>query len=432
MIIVYFRAMKKLALHWKILIGVVLGIVTGIVAKQSGNEKFVIDWIYPFGNMFLNMLKLIAVPLVLVSLIDGISNLKHVSGLSRMGFRTIVLYLSTTVTAITIGLLLVNILQPGEYITEEKKIELQQKFIGTAGDKIQMAEKEQAKGPLSMLQNIVPDNLFASMTDNRMMLQVIFFAMVFGIAMVLLPMDKTKPVKDFFNSMNHIILRLVEIFMQFAPFGVFALLAGMDTDTQMLISLGMYCLCVLCGLATMLVLVYPLLLRLFTKHKVLAFYRGILPVQLLAFSTSSSAAALGVNIECCEKNLKLREETTGFVLPLGATVNMDGTSLYQAVAAVFISQVYGYDLTLSDQLIIILSATLASIGAAPVPGAGMVMLVIILQSVGIAPEGLVIIIGVDRLLDMFRTIINVTSDAAVACIVDDAEVKRESKLSSAQ
>lgn len=416
--------MKKMQLHWKILLGVVLGIITGIIATNTDNQKFISYWIYPFGNIFVKMLKLIAVPLVLVSLIDGVSNLKNISGLSRMGVRTIVLYLCTTVIAITLGLLTVNIIKPGNYISEEKKIELQNKFTVNAGDKISLAEQEKSKGPLAMLDNLVPENLIASMSDNKLMLQVIFFALLFAVAIVMLPTEQTKPVKDFFNSVNSVILKIVEIIMRFAPFGVFALLAGMNADTEMLISLGIYCVCVIGGLFLMILIVYPILLKIFTNRNIPDFFKGIFPAQLLAFSTSSSAAALAANIDCCEKNLKLREETTGFVLPLGATVNMDGTSLYQAVAAVFIAQVYGYDLTLTNQLTIVLSATLASIGSAPVPGAGMVMLVIILQSVGIAPEGLAIIIGVDRILDMFRTSVNVTSDATVACIVDYAEINR--------
>jgi Na+/H+-dicarboxylate symporter len=421
--------MKNLPLHIKILLGVVLGLIAGIIAKQigSGAERFIADWIYPFGNLFVKMLKLIAVPLVLVSLIDGISNLKNISGLSRMGIRTMVLYITTTILAITIGLLVVNIVQPGNYISEEKKTELQSKFASNAGEKINVAEMEKSKGPLAMLDNIVPDNIVAAMSDNKLMLQVIFFALLFSVAMVMLPADKTRPVKIFFNSLNEIILKMVEIIMVFAPFGVFALLAGMNADAEMLVSLGIYCLCVISGLLLMIFITYPVLLKIFTKKKISEFMKGIFPAQLLAFSTSSSAAALAVNMECCEKNLKLREETCGFVLPLGATVNMDGTSLYQAVAAVFIAQVYGYDLTLTDQLTIVLSAALASIGSAPVPGAGMVMLVIILQSVGIAPEGLALIIGVDRVLDMFRTAVNVTSDAAVACVVDNAEVNRMSE-----
>lgn len=410
--------MPKLALHWKILIGLFLGIIWGLVSSQLGWSSFTIDWIKPFGNIFINLLKLIAVPLVIVSLIDGISNLKDISQLSKMGGKTIALYLSTTLIAISIGLILVNIIQPGKSIEESKRIELQQSFAAKAGEKIEVAASVSKRAPLQPLIDIVPDNLFGAMSDNSRMLQVIFFAMLFGVAMVLLPENKTTPIKSFFNSINEVILKMVDIIMLAAPYGVFALLASLEADLSMLKALGVYSITVVLGLAIMIGVIYPLYLKLLTKRSLKDFFKGILPAQTLAFSTSSSAATLPVTLECCEKNLKLKEETSGFVLPLGATINMDGTSLYQAVAAVFIAQVYGMDLNLSQQLTIVLTATLASIGAAPVPGAGMVMLVIILQTVGINPEGLALIFAVDRILDMCRTVTNVTSDIMVATIVD--------------
>lgn len=410
--------MPKLALHWKILIGLALGIIWGLVSSQLGWSSFTIDWIKPFGTIFINLLKLIAVPLVIVSLIDGISNLKDISQLSKMGGRTIALYLSTTLIAISLGLLLVNIIQPGKSIEESKRIELQESFAAKAGEKIEVATTVSKRGPLQPLIDIVPDNLFGAMGDNTRMLQVIFFALLFGIAMVLLPQNKTAPVKSFFNSINEIILKMVDVIMLAAPYGVFALLASLEADLSMLKALGVYSITVFIGLALMIGFIYPLYLKIFTKRSIKDFFKGILPAQTLAFSTSSSAATLPVTLECCEKNLKLKEETSGFVLPLGATINMDGTSLYQAVAAVFIAQVYGMDLTISQQLTIVLTATLASIGAAPVPGSGMVMLVIILQSVGINPEGLALIFAVDRILDMCRTVTNVTSDIMVATVID--------------
>lgn len=410
--------MPKLALHWKILIGLTFGVIWGLVSSQFGWSSFTTEWIKPFGTIFINLLKLIAVPLVIVSLIDGISNLKDIAQLSKMGGRTIALYLSTTIIAISIGLLLVNIIKPGNSIDENKRIELQQSFASKAIEKIEVAESVSKRGPLQPLVDIVPDNLFEAMSDNTRMLQVIFFALLFGISMVLLPENKTAPIKSFFNSVNEIILKMVDVIMLAAPYGVFALLASLEADLSMLKALGVYSITVVLGLAFMIFFVYPLFLKLFTQRSIKEFFKGILPAQTLAFSTSSSAATLPVTLECCEKNLKLKEETSGFVLPLGATINMDGTSLYQAVAAVFIAQVYGIDLNISQQLTIVLTATMASIGAAPVPGAGMVMLVIILQSVGINPEGLALIFAVDRILDMCRTVTNVTSDITVASIVD--------------
>jgi Na+/H+-dicarboxylate symporter len=419
--------MKKIALHWQILIAVILGLAFGLNAESFGLTDFTNDWIKPFGTIFMKMLKLIAVPLVLVSLVDGIANLKDISGLSRMGFKTIVLYLVTTVIAITIGLVLVNVIQPGEYLSAETKTELTNQFMKDASDKIATAETIKDAGPLKMLEDMVPDNLVLAMSDNKLMLQVIFFALLLGIAIVSLPSEKTKPVKDFFNSLNFIILKVVELIMIIAPIGVFALLASMNANMEMLSALGVYSLTVILGLAIMVLVVYPLFLMVFTKRKPKDFLKAIWPAQIMGFSTSSSAAALPVNMECCEKNLNLREETTSFVLPLGATINMDGTSLYQAVAAVFIAQVYGQDLSMAEQITIVISAVMASIGAAPVPGAGMVMLVIILQSTGINPAGLALIIGVDRILDMFRTTVNITSDACVATIVNDIEVKNDFK-----
>lgn len=416
----------KLALHWQILIGLMLGVIWGLTSSYFGWSKFTIDWVKPFGTIFINLLKLIAVPLVLTSLIVGVSSLKNISQLSKMGGKTVILYLMTTVLAICIGLVLVNIISPGHSFSAEKRESFKQMYASKASEKTLTAEKVKEQGPLQMLVEIVPDNLTNAMTDNTKMLQVIFFAILFGIAMILIPEEKTNPVKNFLNSLNEIVLTIVEIIMKAAPFGVFALLSAMVADfagdnprsvLELFQALGMYSLTVVLGLLIMLLVVYPLMLKIWTKISFTQFYKSILPAQTLAFSTSSSAAALPVNMECCEKKLGISEEVTSFVLPLGATVNMDGTSLYQAVAAVFIAQAFGYDLTLVQQLTIVITATLASIGAAPVPGAGMVMLVIILQSVGLDPEGLALIFAVDRILDMCRTVVNVTSDACVATVV---------------
>ncbi len=413
----------KLSMPWKIVIGAMLGIIWGIYSSKYGYQQFTSDWIAPLGNVFMKLLKLIAIPLVLTSLIDGIAGLQNVSGLSRMGWKTVLLYMGVTVIAIGIGLALVNLIEPGKYVSEEKRVEMQERYGESVSEKIVVAESEGKSGPLSILENMVPDNLFGALGNNELMLQVIVFSLLFGIAILSMPSEKTLSVRTFIKSLNDIILRMVDLIMRIAPIGVFALLASMNADVGMLGALLVYCLTVLAGIFLMLLVVYPGMLLLMSRQNPIKFYKEMLPVQLLAFSTSSSAASLPANFEVCEKKLGLREETTGLVLPLGATVNMDGTSLYQAVAAVFIAQVYGTDLGLVEQLSIILTATLASIGAAPVPGAGMVMLVIILQSLGINPEGLALIIGVDRVLDMFRTVANITSDATVAVIVDHSEFK---------
>ncbi|WP_066218417.1 dicarboxylate/amino acid:cation symporter [Formosa haliotis] len=412
--------MKKLALHWQILLGMVLGVLFAMVMTQFewGND-FVSDWIKPFGNIFINSLKLIAVPLILASLIKGVSDLKDISKLSKMGGRTIATYIITTVIAVTIGLAVVNIIQPGKSITQETRTQLVESYKGDADSKIAAAEEQKQAGPLKALEDLVPSNIFKAASDNGNMLQVIFFAIFFGIGLILIPEDKAKPVKDFFDGFNEVILKLIDIIMLAAPYGVFALLAALIVEApsaDLFKALSWYAFSVLLGLGLMMA-VYAGIVFIFTKRTPKFFFNGISPAQLLAFSTSSSAATLPVTMERVEEHLGVDEEVTSFVLPIGATINMDGTSLYQAVAAVFIAQAFGMDLSLSAQLGIIATATLASIGSAAVPGAGMVMLVIVLAQAGIPEAGLALIFAVDRPLDMCRTTVNVTGDAAVTMLV---------------
>ncbi len=416
--------MKKLALHWKIIIGMVLGVVYGLIAHKLGWIDFTNDWIKPWGKIFVNLLKLIAVPLVFASLIKGVASLSDISKLSRIGGKTIAIYLVSTVIAVTIGLLLVNTVKPGEGFDKDSISKTEQIQEG-ANKKIKAAENVKDGGPLQFLVDIVPTNIFDAASNNRNMLQVIFFAILFGIALVMLPNEKTTYVKGFFDGINDIILQIVDIIMMTAPYGVFALLGGLVVDfgasAELFIALAKYSVTVIVGLLLMILVVYPLIFRIFTKMKYKDFFKGIMPAQMLAFSTSSSAATLPVTMERCEDHLGVSEEVSSFVLPLGATINMDGTSLYQAVAAVFIAQAYGMDLDMGQQLTIVLTATLASIGAAAVPGAGMVMLVIVLGAIGVPTEGLALIFGVDRLLDMMRTVVNVTGDATVATVVASTE-----------
>ena len=359
------------------------------------------------------------------SLIKGVSSLSDISKLSRIGGKTIGIYLFTTVVAVTFGLLLVNIIQPGTSFSEEKRMELKEQYASNAASKIASAKDVKEDGPLQFIVDMVPSNFIQATGNNKNMLQVIFFAILFGIAMVMLPKEKTSVVKGFFDGVNDIILQIVDLIMLTAPYGVFALLGGLVVDfggsAELFQALGIYSLSVVIGLLLMIMVVYPLILKSFTKLKYFDFFKGIAPAQMLAFSTSSSAATLPVTMERCEDHLGVSEEVSSFVLPLGATINMDGTSLYQAVAAVFIAQAFGYDLDLSQQLTIVLTSTLASIGAAAVPGAGMVMLVIVLSSIGIDPEGIALIFAVDRLLDMLRTVVNVTGDATVATVVAATE-----------
>tara|TARA_Y200000002_G_scaffold217822_1_gene179686 strand:- start:92 stop:1345 length:1254 start_codon:yes stop_codon:yes gene_type:complete len=403
----------------------VLGVLYGLLASKMVWVDFTNDWIKPWGKIFINLLKLIAVPLVFASLIKGVSSLSDISKLSRIGGKTIGIYLFTTVVAVTFGLLLVNIIQPGTSFSEEKRMELKEQYASSAASKIASAKDVKEDGPLQFIVDMVPSNFIQATGNNKNMLQVIFFAILFGIAMVMLPKEKTSVVKGFFDGVNDVILQIVDLIMLTAPYGVFALLGGLVVDfggsAELFQALGIYSLSVVVGLLLMIMVVYPIILKSFTKLKYFDFFKGIAPAQMLAFSTSSSAATLPVTMERCEDHLGVSEEVSSFVLPLGATINMDGTSLYQAIAAVFIAQAFGYDLDLSQQLTIVLTSTLASIGAAAVPGAGMVMLVIVLSSIGIDPEGIALIFAVDRLLDMLRTVVNVTGDATVATVVAATE-----------
>lgn len=410
----------RLALHWQILIGMAAGVGFGFLAASMGWGDFTNDWIKPFGTIFVNMLKLIAIPLIITSLIKGVSDLQDISRFSRMGGRTVILYLMTTVVAVTIGLLIANVVSPGDRITEETREQLITESAGDVEDRIEQAEEQSKQGPLQALVDLVPGNIFAAASSNANMLQVIFFVIFFGIGLILIKPEQAKPVKDVFDGLNEVILKLVDLIMLMAPVGVFALLSSLVVSapgSDLLIALAVYSVCVLVGLAFMVVVFYPALVVFITKKKYGFFLKGISPAQLLAFSTSSSAATLPVTMERVEEHLGVEKEVTSFVLPVGATVNMDGTSLYQAVAAVFIAQAYEIDLTLGGQLTIVLTATLASIGSAAVPGAGMVMLAIVLQAINVPVEGLALIFAVDRLLDMCRTVANVTGDATVSMLV---------------
>lgn len=412
--------MKKLALHWQIIIGMVAGVLVGLLAAKLGGNDFVSDWIKPFGTIFINALKLLALPLIVASLIKGVSDLKDISKLSKMGGRTIGIYLFTTVTAVTLGLILVNVIEPGSLINESTKTDLIEQFGGEANIKITQAESAKNRGPLQPLIDLVPENIFAALGSNGNMLQVIIFVLFFGIGLILIPEEKARPVKVFFDAFNEVILKLIDLLMLTAPYGVFALLAALVVESpsaDLFKALIGYGLTVILGLGILIFGFYPLLVKIFTGRNYRFFLNGISPAQLVAFSTSSSAATLPVTMERVEEHLGVDEDVTSFVLPIGATVNMDGTSLYQSIAAVFIAQVMGLDLDISTQLMIILTATLASIGSAAVPSAGMVMLVIVLGQAGIPEAGLALIFAVDRPLDMVRTVANVTSDAAVSMMV---------------
>lgn len=440
------KTKKKLALHWRILLGMVFGVVFSIILlsipwgselttitvggeeRQIKNaELFVRNWVKPFGNMFINSLQLIAVPLILGSLIKGVSDLKDISQLSTLGLRTISLFIGTSVIAVSVGLIVVNVIQPGNTIQTETREILMESYGESASKSIQSASEHRELGPLHALESLIPNNIFEATTENGNMLQIIVFAIFFGIGLILIPKKQAEPVKAFFDGFTEVILKLIDLIMLAAPIGVFALMAGLVVEApsqDLFVALFWYALSVVLGLTCML-FIYGLLVYLFTKKKLSFFYRGISPAQLLGFSTSSSAATLPVTMERVEEHLGVKKDVVSFVIPMGATINMDGTTLYQAVAAVFIAQVFGMDLSLTTQLGIVLTATLASIGAAAVPGTGIVMLVIVLAQAGIPEAGLALIFAVDRPLDMLRTTANITGDAAVAMIVGNSVGKLE-------
>ena len=420
----------KLELHWKIIIGLVFGLIFGVLAAANGWSGFTTNWIAPFGKIFINLLKLIAVPLVLSSLITGVASLSDLKKLSRIGGKTITIYIVTTAISVTIGLVSVNLLKPGDTVPEDMKVKLQETYKSAASGKLEAADQIKERRPLQPIVDMVPSNFFSSASNNRNMLQVVFVALIIGIALIQIPKNKARPVLDFMEGINDLVIKLVDNIMLMAPIGVFALIADTITSIagdnlnnvlELLSALGFYMLVVIIGLTIQMVFTYTAVLKIFSNMSLKKFYQGIAPAQLLAFSTSSSAATLPVTMERCEDELGVSEEVSSFVLPLGATINMDGTALYQAVAAVFIAQTLGMDLTLGAQLTIVLTAVLASIGTAAVPGAGIIMLIIILEAIGVPSAGIALILGVDRILDMMRTVTNVTGDASVAVAVASSE-----------
>lgn len=417
-------------LHWQIIIGLILGVGFGIATTLSGYGWFTDDWIMPFGTIFINLLKLIAVPLILASLITGVASLSDLKKLSRIGGKTVALYLGTTAFAIVIGLVVVNVLQPGHTVPPEMREKLQSMYETEANSKSEAAAQQAERGPLQAFVDIVPENFIGAAGNNRNMLQVVFFAIFAGIGLLMLPKEGSAPLLAFFSSLNDLIIKLVEIIMLFAPYGVFALIAGTITSIaqdnvaqvlELLSALGYYSFAVVFGLVFHTVLTFPLMIYFLTPFKVKEFFTKLLPVQLLGFSTSSSGATLPVTMEIAEKEIGISEEISSFALPLGATINMNGTALYQAVAAVFIAQTLGMELDLAAQATIVLTATLAAIGTASVPSAGIITLVVILESIGVPSAGIALIFGVDRILDMIRTVTNVTGDVVVAAVVASSE-----------
>ncbi len=462
--------MKKLPIHIKILFGLLAGVLWAFLSSALGWNQFTINWIDPFGVIFIRLLKFIAVPLVLFSIIGGVSGLSDVSKLGKLGGKTLLAYLTTTVIAVSFGLLLVNVIKPGTFVDDDQRLKnritfelwLMDNEMGTAQDglsymsmpenqhllslarqqeisendkakmedKMKAAKDQQSGSPLQIIVNMVPENIMVSISNNKLMLQVIFFAIFFGITLILIPPEHAAPVINLINGLNAVFLKMVDLVMQAAPYFVFALLAGViakmaDTPGEVFeifLGLSSYSLTLFTGLVILVFVFYPLVLSSFVKEiNYKEFFKRLSPAQFLAFSTSSSAATLPVTMECVEENMGVSRSVSSFVLPIGATVNMDGTSLYQAVAVVFLAQLHMVDLNLTQQLTIVLTATLASIGAAATPSAGLVMMIIVLQSVGLNPAWVAIIFPVDRILDMCRTVVNVTGDATVCTLIAKSE-----------
>ena len=415
-------------LYAKILIGMLAGVLIGIAALTFQQTGFVNNWVRPWGQVFIRLLQLIAVPLVFVSLVKGVIGLSDIGKFSRIGIRTIILYLLTTAFAVTVGMSLGLVVRPGQFVDRQTVVSMQENYKSVVEQKKAEADTMKNSGPLSFLEEVVPDNFVAATSDNRKMLQVIFFAVLFGIAALCIERAKIAPVEQLFDSLYHILLKVIDFVIMFAPYGVTALMAGLVIDfsgnLSMFGALAVYAITVVGGLLFLISVFYPTLIYLFTKMKPNFFIKTMYPVQLFAFTTSSSAATLPLNLETTENKLGVSNEVTSFVLPVGATINMDGTSCYQAIAVLFIAQVIGIDLTLMQLFTILLMTIISSIGTPSIPGGSYVILTMVLASVGIPPEGLALILGIDRPLDMLRTAVNVTGDATVAVIVDTQNKKQ--------
>lgn len=465
---------KGIPLSVQIVIGLVLGVLWSIAGAYFGWSQFTVDWIAPFGDIFIRLLKMIAVPLVMFSIIVGVASLSDIRKLGRLGGRTLLTYLGTTITAVTVGLLVVNIIGPGRFMDNAQRLENRMAYelwvqsdettkvpadgvwmMNDASNrevlekvrasssteskdewvsgKLSSAKSTKEAGPLQPLVDVVPKNIMDSIVNNSM-LQVIFFSIFFGLMLVMIPGQKAGPVLGFVDGLNEAFMKMVEVIMKAMPYFVFALMAGvmariagddLGAVKEIFAGLTWYSLCVVLGLGLIVTVIYPALLSLFMRKQVFVkFLKAISPAQLVAFTTSSSVATLPMTMECVEDNIGVSKSTTSFVLPIGATVNMDGTSLYQAVAVVFLAQMHMVELDLMQQLTIVLTATLASIGAAAVPSAGLIMLIVVLGSVGLNPAWIAIILPVDRILDMCRTVVNVTGDATVSSVVAHSQGER--------
>ena len=425
--------MKKIALHVQIFIGMVLGLSFAILSVKLGwPVSYTIHYVKPFGTVFLHSLKMVAMPLIFVSLVVGVTSIEDVTKLSRIGGKTFLIYTATTILAVVLGLIIANLIKPGQVISEQTRGRLMTLYTGEAMQHgaITKGMQEQS-APLQFFVELMPENLVASMSKNENLLHVVLVAILFGIALLRIPPRKNRPVILFFEGLNDAIIALVQLLMKMAPVGVFALVASLLIEVagdgspneifDVLYALLWYIATVILGLAFMTFVVYPIMLRLLTKMGYKSFFEGMYPAQLVAFTTSSSSAALPVTMERVKEHLGISEKVSNFVLPLGATINMDGTALYQGIAIVFIAQALGLDLSMTAQFALVANVVVSSLGVAGVPGGAMVTTMVLLQSLGIPAGGLALVLAPDRILDMCRTVTNVTGDAAVAVIIAESE-----------
>ncbi|MBN1940154.1 MAG: dicarboxylate/amino acid:cation symporter [Candidatus Aminicenantes bacterium] len=412
-VVLGFTSLRKSGIPTKILAGLLLGAVAGLA---FGPEAAVIR---PVGTAFIRLIKMVIIPLIFASLLVGVASLGNLKKVGRIGGKTLLFFVTYYVFALALGLFLANAFKPGSNLPEAVQVRLQAEYGDAAQQQAQRAETRPGLG--EMLVNIIPDNPVDSLVKGDM-LQIIFFAMFMGAVVTMLDKKKMQPVISIMEAVNDIMIKIVEIVIRLAPYAVFALIASVvgTFGADILMSLLRYSLLTVFGLFV-LAASYPAAVRLLARFPYFKFWKGIFPAQLIAFSTSSSSATLPVSMECAEENIGVSKEITSFVLPLGATINMNGTALYQGVTAVFIAQVYGLDLSLGAQLGIVLTATLASIGTAGAPAMGVLMLVIVLRQAGIPLEGIALIMGVERILDMFRTSMNITGDIAAAAVVAHTE-----------
>lgn len=414
-----------MALYNKILIGLVLGVVAGLVANIADLAwlQAILEGVEPVGTIFIRLITMIVIPLVVASLLIGTASLGDIRKLGRIGGKTIAFYLTTTAIAVTIGLVLSQLVRPGSRIDPLTRDSLAATFAEEAAGRVELAATKPSL--VDVVVNMVPSNPVAAAADGDM-LPLIIVTIIFGAAVSIIRQDRREAVLGFFHGVNDAVLVVIDWVMRLAPYAVFALIAAVVArfGLDLLQSLLLYALTVVAGLLLHALGTYGLILRFLVKMNPATFFKRIAEVPLVAFSTSSSNATLPLTMETAEEDLGISNEVSSFVLPLGATINMDGTALYQAVAVMFIAQIYAVDLSVGAQLTVVMTATLASIGTAGVPSAGIIMLIMVLQSVGMQAQtaaGIALILGVDRILDMLRTAVNVTGDLTAASFVARTE-----------